>query len=106
MPATTLVLAATVLATTGQGGTQDRTTPGDTPSDVQPFGWGQDAQEPVRFGPRPTCRMPVVRGDAKVDSHFVLTPDALSGNRVHYSMRRAPSTHMQCPEAKPRQERE
>ena len=103
MPATTLVLAATVLATAGQPGTQDRTTPGDTPpSRVSPFGLGQDAQEAERFGPRPTCRMPVVRGDANVDSHFVVTPDALSTDRVRYSMRRAPSTHMQCPDAQHR----
>jgi len=107
MPATTLVLAATVLATAGQGGTQDRTAPGDTPPPrLPPFGLGQDVQEAERFGPRLTCRMPVVRGDANVDSHFVLTPDALSRDHVQYSVRRAPSTHMRCPDAEHRQERE
>jgi|SRR5215212_10277124 len=99
MPATTLVLAATVLATAGQGPTQDRPTPGDPPSArVPPRAFGQESQEPRQLGPRPTCRMPVLRGDAKVDSRFVLTPDQRVGDRLEYSVRRAPSTHVQCPD--------
>jgi len=105
MPGMTLVLAATVLATAGQGPGQNGSTPGDPPSSRRPpRAFGQESQEPGQLGPRPTCRMPVLRGDAKVDSRFVFTPDQRFGDRLQYSVRRAPSSHVQCPDPLHREE--
>jgi hypothetical protein len=105
MAATTLVLAAAVLATAGQSSAQNRPAPADPRSGrVPPPAFEEESQEPAQLGPRQTCRMPVLRGNAKVDSRFVLTPDGRSGDRLQYSVRRAPSTHVQCPDPLHREE--
>ena len=105
MPATTLVLAATVLATAGQGGARIGPLRGTRRPTFSRSASGQDAQNRSDSGRGLRAECPWFE-ETRRSTATSLTPDALSGNRVHYSMRRAPSTHMQCPEAKPRQERE
>jgi len=55
-----------------------------------------DVQIPVTPQPRAVCRMPVVRGDNRVDPRFVAAREP--GLEVRFSMRRLPGEKLECPD--------
>src|SRR4051794_4666831 len=112
------LVAALAVASVAQRGPAAPAAPPGPPPDVRltlpPRGGGPPApprppapppppRGPPRAGglppppqPRAVCRMPVVRGDNRVDPTFVQAPDPSLD--VRFPMRRAPGEKLDCPD--------
>ena len=69
---------------------------GPAPAPAAPPGPPPDVRLTLPPQPRAVCRMPVVRGDNRVDPTFVQAPDPSLD--VRFPMRRAPGEKLDCPD--------